>query len=153
MKADLASSIVYEALRLHPPTRHVHCHFRFPDDSSIYAVADIEGLHRNIDIWCSDAYCFRPSRWADISQESKQFKAWMPFGASPFLCPAKPDFGPRMIGTLVAALVEAFRDKRYELRIPGPRGRMDLAEFHGPLCSKRDSYEDLFVEVNAPCGG
>lgn len=148
----VTSSIVREALRLYPPTRHIHRHFESASGSSTLAIADIEGLHRDTEIWGSDADCFRPSRWASISHESEQLKAWMPFGASPFLCLAKPDFAPRMIGILVAALVDAFADVKYELRVEGPRGQMDMAEFYGPLRSERDSYEELFLEVNAPCG-
>ncbi|ORY10228.1 hypothetical protein BCR34DRAFT_567083, partial [Clohesyomyces aquaticus] len=124
-------ALVREALRLYPPTRHVHRHFKFAGrGSSILAIADIEGLHRDEEVWGPDADCFRPSRWESLSPESEQLKAWMPFGGSPFVCPAKPEFGPRMIGILVAALVEVFSDVKFELRLEGPRGRMDMAEFH-----------------------
>jgi hypothetical protein len=142
-------SLVREALRLYPPTRHIHREFEFADSSQVSAVADIEELHRDTNIWGFDAECFRPSRWA--STNSEQSKAWMPFGASPFLCPAKPEFGPRMIGILVAALVTTFSDAKYELQREGVRGQMETAEFFGPLNSERHSYEELYLEENAPC--
>ncbi|KAK7193362.1 uncharacterized protein CC84DRAFT_1136526 [Paraphaeosphaeria sporulosa] len=143
---EKAISIVREALRLYPPTRHIHRHFRFASGSSILAIADIEGLHRDTAIWGFDADCFRPSRWANMRHEPEPFNAWMPFGSSPFLCPAKPDFGPRMIGILVAALVDAFSDVRYELNVRDPRGQKESAKFYGLLRSDRDSYKELFLE-------
>jgi hypothetical protein len=77
----------------------------------------------------------------------------MPFVSSPFACPAKSEFGPRMVDILLASLVDAFSDVKFELQLEGPRGRMDMAEFHGPLRSERSSYEELSLEVNARCGG
>jgi hypothetical protein len=141
-----AMAIVREALRLYPPTRHIHRHFQFASGSSVLAIADIEGLHRDTGIWGSDADCFRPSRWADVRHEPEQLQAWMPFGSSPFLCPAKPDFGPRMVGILVAALVDAFSDARYELSAGDATGQREPARFYGLLCSGRDSYQGLFLE-------
>jgi hypothetical protein len=148
----VATSLVREALRLYPPTRHIHRYYRFDDGSSILAIADLEGLHRDTEVWGPDADCFKPLRWESINLHPKQLKAWMPFGGSPFVCPAKSEFGPRMIGILVASLVEAFSDAKFELQREGPRGRMDIAVFHGPLHSERNSYEELSLEVNAPCG-
>lgn len=150
---DMPYSIIREALRLYLPTRYIYRYFEFASGCLILAIADIEGLYRNTEIWGSDADCFKPSRWARISHESEQLRAWMPFGASLFLCPAKPDFAPRMVGVLVAALAEAFCDVKYELRVEGLFGRMDIVEFYGPLRSERNSYQDLFLEEYAPCGG
>lgn len=139
-------SIVREALRLYPPTRHIYRQFRFANGSSVLAMADIEGLHRDTEIWSSDANCFRPSRWKGGNYETEQKDSWMPFGSSPFLCPAKPKFGPRMIAILVAALVDAYSDGRYRLTTENTSGHMDLVEFDGPLRSERDSYESLLLE-------
>jgi hypothetical protein len=147
----IVSSIVNETLRLYPPTRHIHRQFEFASGTSTLAIADVEGLHRDVRIWGFDAEHFKPSRWTSISVGSRQRKAWMPFGASPLVCPAKPEFGLRMIGILVAALVATYCDGRYELLEEGSRGHMAIAEFTGPLCRKRNSYENLFLEPNEPC--
>lgn len=146
-RKDIAtvSSIIREALRLYPPTRHIHRHFEFASHASVFAIANIEGLHRDTEIWGADATCFKPSRWASISPRSTQYKAWLPFGASPFVCPAKPDFGPKMIGVLVAALVEAFCDPKYELRLKTIYGQLERAPVDGPLRSERNSYERYFI--------
>ena len=149
---EMVDSIVREALRLYPPTRHIHRHYTFTNGSSLLAIADIEGLHRDTEVWGPDADAFEPGRWVGMTRDCEQKKAWMPFGGSPFVCPAKSDFGPRMIGILVASLVEAFSDDKYELRREGPRGRMDLAVFEGPLLSERNAYEELYLEQNACCG-
>jgi hypothetical protein len=147
----IVRSLVSETLRLYPPTRHVHRHYESANGTSTLAIADIEGLHRDLDIWGIDADVFKPSRWQSVSVDSRQWKAWMPFGASPLTCPAKSDFGPRMIGILVAALVAAFCDEAYELLEEGLHGDMDIAEFVGPLRCERDSYEKLFLELNELC--
>jgi hypothetical protein len=145
-------AIVYEALRLYPPTRHIHRAYRSARGTSTLATADVEGLHRDENIWGPDAQMFIPSRWTGAKITTEQTKAWMPFGASPFLCPAKPDFGPRMIANLVAALVSAFGDDKFELLEEGSRGQKEVVRFEGPLCSGRNSYAALFIEVDGPCG-
>jgi hypothetical protein len=144
-------AIVCEILRLYPPTRHIHRHIECTGDLPTRATADIEGLHRDKGIWGEDASRFKPSRWTNASLDPTKLKEWMPFGGSPFLCPAKPDFGPRLISILVAALVVEFYDEKYELLKEHPRGQKDIARFDGPLRSERDSYQDLFLELNAPC--
>ncbi|KAI8931112.1 hypothetical protein NX059_012122 [Plenodomus lindquistii] len=149
--AAIVRYLVSEGLRLYPPTRHIHRHFESVNGTTTLAIADIEGLHRNAKIWGTDADLFKPSRWKNAGVESWQWKAWMPFGASPLTCPAKPDFGPRMIGILVAALVAAFCDEAYELLEEDLHGHVDIAEFVGPLRCERDAYERLFLKRNEPC--
>ncbi|OAL42688.1 hypothetical protein IQ07DRAFT_606515 [Pyrenochaeta sp. DS3sAY3a] len=90
----LVRTIVREALRLYPLTWHIHRHFGNASGTSSLVTADIEGLHRDTEIWGDDAERFVPTRWISTSLETEDSKAWMPFGASPFLCPAKQDFGP-----------------------------------------------------------
>jgi hypothetical protein len=141
-------SLIRETLRLYPPTRHIHRHFECDNGTSTFAIADVEGLHRDVEIWGADAHVFKPSRWKSISVESQQWKAWMPFGVSPLVCPAKPDFGPRMIGVLVAALVATFCGEAHELLEEGPHGHMNIAEITGPLRCERDSYKMLYLEFH-----
>lgn len=97
------SHIVNEGLRLYPPTRRIH---RFYHLNGLLCkpeilAADIEKMQRDPGIW-KDPLTFKPSRWFDIGEEARS--AFMPFGNKPFVCPAQKEFGPRMIGILVAAL-------------------------------------------------
>ena len=70
----------------------------------------------------------------------------MPFGGSTFVCPAKQDFGPRMIGVVVAALAAHItpRDWKLELCVGGPNGGEELGE--EPLVSDRNKYE--WIEIS-----
>jgi hypothetical protein len=135
-----AENIVNEALRLYPPTRRVHRQFRINGSSSSVA-ADIEACHRRVDIWGPDALEFNPARWKDLTKQQKL--AFLPFGASPFGCLAKPTFAPRMIGLLVGAvLCELQGVWRLELMDGEAVQDIDPGE---PLDSERDAYEHLFL--------
>lgn len=141
-----AADIINEALRLYPPTKRVYRKFHMAGktDPEIVA-ANIEACHRISAIWGSDALLFRPSRWSEISD--KAHKAFMPFGGSTFVCPAKHDFGPRMIGILVAALAAHItpRDWKLELCVGGPNGGEELGG-EEPLVSDRNKYE--WIEIS-----
>ena len=141
-----AADIVNEALRLYPPTKRVYRKFHMAGktDPEIVA-ADIEACHRISSIWGSESWLFKPSRWSKIGNEARN--AYMPFGGSTFVCPAKQDFGPRMIGIIVAALAAHItpRDWKLELCVGGPNGG---EEFSGeePLVSDRNKYE--WIEIS-----
>ena len=66
----------------------------------------------------------------------------MPFGERPFICPAKLDFGPRMIDVLMTALAAHFSpfEWKFEFCIGGPNGGEEL-EGDEPLISDRGAYE------------
>ncbi|CAI7602045.1 unnamed protein product, partial [Penicillium discolor] len=107
-----AKQIVLESLRLYVPTRHIHRAYQWDQGmgtSHEIKSADIEGCHLRSDIWGSDAGRFNPNRWSTLTPV--QGDAFMPFGCPPFECPAKPTFGPRMIGVLVGALLTAWEDE------------------------------------------
>ncbi len=110
-----AECLINEALRLYPPTRRIYRHFEIVSEDSKKPVlervaADIEECQRNTTVWGLDALDFRPRRWLDIPDETREkgqalpYAAFMPFGARRFLCPASFDLGPRMIAVLVGAL-------------------------------------------------
>ncbi|MCJ1350680.1 MAG: hypothetical protein MMC33_000661 [Icmadophila ericetorum] len=132
------SFIVSEALRLYPPTRRVFraVHLATRDYPEIIA-ADVENCHRNPAVWGEDAFCFLPARWGNI--DSQAVEAFIPFGGKPFTCPAKQEFGPRMIGVLVAALVVGISEE-YDWRALCPHDEISSNE---PLALARDSYETL----------
>ena len=96
--------IVSEALRLYPSVMRVYRQFQFRMDNKTRSedvAADVESCQRNKTIWGEEADRYDPSRWNDLSIEARD--SYMAFGVKPFLCPAKPVFGPMMIGILVAA--------------------------------------------------
>ncbi|CAG8207860.1 unnamed protein product [Penicillium nalgiovense] len=107
-----ANYIVRESLRLYVPTRHVHRAYQWDQGTGTFhgiISADIEGCHMRSDIWGSDAERFNPNRWSALTPT--QVEAFMPFGCPPFECPAKPTFGPRMVGVLVGSLLMAVKGK------------------------------------------
>ena len=144
-RGESVADIVNEALRLYPPTKRVYrkLHLAGKRGPEIVA-ANIEACHRIPAIWGNDSLIFRPSRWSKIGNEAR--KAFMPFGGSTFVCPAKQDFGPRMIGVIVAALAAYIiaHDWKLELCVGGPDGGEEL-EGEEPLISDRNFYEWIDV--------
>lgn len=111
---DSVLFIVYEALRLYPPTKRV---FRkFPKElgwGEKTVAADIEECQRDPRTWGARSLEFVPSRWRDLSDTIE--KSFMPFGGELFICPAKKEFGPWMIGLLVAALAQGISKDEWAL--------------------------------------
>lgn len=141
--------IVLESLRLYVPTRHIHRAYQWDRGmGTSYEIksADIEGCHLRSDIWGSDARRFNPDRWSALTPV--QGDAFMPFGCPPFECPAKPTFGPRMIGVLVGALLAALEDKEQ-----GKTWTLDCEDVSvlehitsgKKLCPHRNAYTDLYL--------
>lgn len=129
--------LINEALRLYPPTRRVYRSFKTSHDSPITTLsADIEAHHTSVEIWGPDAMIFNPGRWTGLTFQQKQ--AFMPFGSTPFVCPAKPTFGPRVIGLLVGVLLRGLRggDWRVEGGVEG---------FGGRLRNERGAYDDMYL--------
>ncbi|EZF69589.1 hypothetical protein H105_08036 [Trichophyton soudanense CBS 452.61] len=122
-----ASNVISEALRLFPPTRRVHRHFQGlnSNERTLFA-ADIEACHRNLRVWGSDALKFVPGRWNCLNEQQKS--SFMPFGSKPFLCPAKPVFGPRMIALLVGALLCHYTENWELSSVSGKYGINMVAE-------------------------
>lgn len=131
--------IVAETLRLYPPTRRIYRDIKreYNTDPPELFAADIEFLHRDVNIWGEDSLCFDPSRWRDVSKEC--LDAFMPFGWKPFTCPAQDDFGPRMIGLAVGALVAEF-EHGWTWCVARAEDKIDMK---GPLEAGRDSYITL----------
>ncbi|KAJ5143570.1 Cytochrome P450 [Penicillium bovifimosum] len=148
-----AEDIVCEALRLYVPTRRVRRAYR-SSGMEVYEIrsADIEGCHLRSDIWGSKAEEFDPRRWC--SSTAGQRACYMPFGRAPFECPAKPNFGPRMIGVLVGSLLgglegDGLGDWSLEC------DDMDVVERiggGGRLCPHRNAYAKVFL-VQTASGG
>ena len=139
-----AKFIVKEALRMYPSTKRVYRTFR-KGYSFKYQdfVADIEGCHRNPDIWDAPN-TFIPSRWSDISQEARQ--AWMPFGHGILACPAQSHYGPWIIAVLVAALSTHIKKSDFALSLhkEGGGSVKGLPE-NEPLAADRTAYRAIII--------
>ena len=133
--------LVNEALRLYPPTRRVYRAFKTSYNADIETLsADIEGCHTSSNIWGPDAMVFNPGRWTNLTSQQRQ--AFLPFGNAPFICPAKPVFGPKVIALLVGCLVKELRGGMW--RIEG--GGVDVVEgCTGRLSNERGAYHDMYL--------
>ena len=144
------ADIINETLRLYPPTKRVYRKFHIAGKTDPEMVAaNIEACHRNPAIWGSNSWLFKPYRWRNIGNEARN--AYMPFGGSTFVCPAKQDFGPRMIGIIVAALATHILecDWKLELCVGGPNGGEELSR-EEPLVSDRNNYEWIEISRKLP---
>jgi hypothetical protein len=142
-----AKDLVCESLRLYVPTRRVHRAYRWSHEmrSGEMISADIEGCHLQSEIWGVDAMKFNPTRWSALTTEQKA--AFMPFGCVPFECPAKPTFGPRMIGLLTGSLLGALESRskggwRLECEDKNVVAQLKSG---GRLDSGRNAYECLYL--------
>ncbi|KAL9100865.1 MAG: hypothetical protein Q9163_003809 [Psora crenata] len=138
--------IVNEILRRYPPTKRVYRKMHMTSKSKPEIVAaDIEACHLDRAIWGEDSRKFRPSRWKNIDAEAQA--AFMPFGGSPFVCPAKPEFGPRMIGLLVASFATQMSRDGWVLAIKnGPDSEsFELVMEDTELENTRAGYASLVV--------
>lgn len=118
-----AMSLVQEALRLYPPTRRIYRKFQLASGEQQEEIAaDIEACHRRRDIWGSDSDKFKPGRWRSTNPSVDSVgmkKAFMPFGGSPWICPASTFFAPRMIGVLIAAIAANISAQDWQLELAG----------------------------------
>jgi hypothetical protein len=78
--------------------------------------ANIEACHRDLTAFGPDPLRFRPERWAAphrpngrgvSNRDYRMDQGFLPFGAYPFLCPARRDFALRFVAVLVGAMCRA----------------------------------------------
>jgi hypothetical protein len=120
----LAFNIVREGLRLYPSTKRVYRVFHFEGDRRACPVsANVEACHRDESVWGDDAGRFVPERWGERDTHFNQ--AWMPFGAWPFLCPARKDFALRMIAILVGGMCWLIDLDGWEVDLGEDQRRLD----------------------------
>ncbi|KAH8423322.1 uncharacterized protein LDX57_001080 [Aspergillus melleus] len=137
-----AEGLVNETLRLYPPTRRIYRDFqqsKRSETTTTYA-ADVEACHLSPEIWGPDAAVFNPMRWSSLTKA--QEVAFMPFGATPFQCPARPSFGPRAIGLLAGVIL---RELRNEWTLNKGSDTVKVPELKGRLSNERGAYSDLFL--------
>ncbi|TGO66559.1 hypothetical protein BELL_0949g00010 [Botrytis elliptica] len=133
-----ARDIVFEALRLYPPTKRI---YRQNVDNGPISAVDVEYIQRTEEIWGTDGNEFRPERWSELESKGKMAykEAWMPFGKVNFLCPASK-VAPMMIGMLVGCLIDTFRSDSWILEGEGIKNVMSREM---PLDNGREAFEDL----------
>ncbi|KAG9682892.1 hypothetical protein KCU95_g16748, partial [Aureobasidium melanogenum] len=131
-----AIHVAKEALRLYPPTRRIYREHRDASDQKTNVSADVEAMQRDSNVWKDQPDNFNPERW--IGKEEGYDEGYMPFGASPFNCPAKRwrnvpmPFGLSMIALLVGTLIEA-TDAKWEIH-------GDFPDKNWPLDTDREAY-------------
>ncbi|EED22668.1 conserved hypothetical protein [Talaromyces stipitatus ATCC 10500] len=104
-----ANFLVKEMLRVYPPTKRIYRAWMDGRSAEpLKLAADIESCYLSTNIWGPTAEICDPLRWNNVTNEQQE--AFLPFGSKPFECPAKPVFGPRLIGLLVGILIAAFPD-------------------------------------------
>ena len=135
--------LVKEALRLYPPTRRIYREILPALETNARVVAaDIEACHRRTSIWGPDSDQFNPGRWINTTEEMRL--AFMPFGSQPFVCPAKPEYGPGMIRLLVANLVRNISPQEWSLASSDDL-ELNIDLGYTPLDSVRTAYEGVVL--------
>ncbi len=150
--APNAEDLVNETLRLYPPTRRV---YRWRQTESPHGTlnaepelvsADMEALHRdeNEEISKESPMKFRVGRWRTFHQSkanpAEMPASFMPFGYGSLSCPAKGDFGPKIIMVLVRALYSVLKEADLKLTTDD---ETDMVPKQLPLETSRESYMSL----------
>ncbi|KAG9957357.1 hypothetical protein KCU61_g9160, partial [Aureobasidium melanogenum] len=131
-----AIHVAKEALRLYPPTRRIYREHRDFSNQKTNVSADVKAMQRDSDVWKYQPNIFSPTRW--VGKEEGYDEGYMPFGASPFNCPAKRwrnvpmPLGLSMIALLVGTLIEA-TDAKWEIH-------GDFPDKNWPLDTDREAY-------------
>lgn len=74
--------------------------------------------------------------------DEEKIQAFMQFGYQPFVCPAKREVGPMMIGILVAAAVRYIGNKYFELLSVGSEQPIG----DEPLKLAREEYTEFSLK-------
>lgn len=140
-----AFHVAKENLRLYPSAKRINRRIHLQDNwFSEDCAADIEAIQRDKAVWGADAEEFDPSRWTPAKfndRKDEKKKAYMPFGRSPFICPAQVKFGPKMAALLVAALSDG---------VPGDwklyaETNQDILYEPGALPSGREFFKHWYI--------
>lgn len=140
--------LVKETLRLYPSVKRVYRVLNIENSPGPEEVrADIEACQRSHAVWGADTQRFVPSRWIDASPEAQE--SYLAFGGSPFVCPAQREFGPMMIGILVAAFAHHVSSEEWHLKLDEASSDAAQRAFEKalageePLVSDRSTYDGI----------
>ncbi|KAL8627913.1 hypothetical protein Q9189_006404 [Teloschistes chrysophthalmus] len=106
------NNFVKLSLGMHGVSVEFLMHMPSKDETELVA-ADIEACQRLQSIWGDESHRYQPARWDSVTATME--KAYMPFGGSPYKCPASGSFGPHLIGILVAAFASKLRGSEWRL--------------------------------------
>jgi len=130
-KCSLLKWILKETLRLYPPTKNIYrTNLKTGQDVRI----NVQQIHRDKNVWGSDALDFRPDRFKE-NLTAEQEKCYLPFSIS---CPARHGFAYGFAGAIVAEILircPTFTIADGSSSLPTDQ-LLDMA---------RDSYNDLLV--------
>jgi cytochrome P450 len=129
-KCLLLQWILKETLRLYPPTKNI---YRTNSKTDQEIRINVQHIHRDKNVWGSDALDFRPDRFKELSAEQK--KCYLPFSIS---CPARNGFAYGFAGAIVAEIL------RHSPTFTIAEGCSSLPTDQ-LLDMARDSYNDLLV--------
>jgi len=137
-KNIMAFKVAREGLRLYPSTKRVYRKFQLEGETETKEyTADVEACHHDRAVWGEDAEQFKPERAAGLEGTNRH--AWLPFGAFPFLCPARKDFALRIICVLVGGLCAEIDLAKWKVDLGADQQRYDEG---GSLPSNRFSARD-----------
>ena len=134
-------AFISEVLRLHPPSRglaRAAPSRLWAPSASVTLVADIEALHKDAEIWGTDAEIFDPMRFHDSRLSHGQKHAFIPFSCGPLRCVAFKE-APRFAAIVAGAVLEV---------VSAPLGG-GYELVCGEKIGRREGWEGWAIEVRS----
>ena len=134
-------AFISEVLRLHPPSRglaRAAPSRLWAPSASVTLVADIEALHKDAEIWGTDAEIFDPMRFHDSRLSHGQKHAFIPFSCGPLRCVAFKE-APRFAAIVAGAVLEV---------VSAPLGG-GYELMCGEKIGRREGWEGWAIEVRS----
>ena len=134
-------AFISEVLRLHPPSRglaRAAPSRLWAPSASVTLVADIEALHKDAEIWGTDAEIFDPMRFHDSRLSHGQKHAFIPFSCGPLRCVAFKE-APRFAAIVAGAVLEV---------VSAPLGG-GYELVCGKKIGRREGWEGWAIEVRS----
>lgn len=119
---------------MYPPPMPIYC--QAPDEGPLYII-ETEKINRSRR---DDVDTFNPRRWTEDGAENKPF---LSFGVGRYSCPTQRDWGFRVIGLVIAAVIQETEARGY-IHLAGEESKevieIDSFSKHKPLQSERAAY-------------
>lgn len=130
----LLEFILKETLRLYPPTKNIYrTNLKTGEDLCI----KVQEIHRNQNVWGSNALSFDPYRFYEKLTE-EQDQSYLPFSIT---CPARFGFAYKFAGIMIGEILKCcpnFNIAQESPQLPTTNELLDL---------KRDSYSKLLINI------